>query len=522
MLPSELLAVWKRKGVIWPRYAKLSDDNLEVAKSLIEVYKSHVGEKKSVVKRFVDEIEDEGYDYRFGRGLAFLLDRKSRFKCNDKINPVDLRRKIYQATQKFGLPTTPEQRTRIVEAVASELKVTADTIERFFYADLDTELILEGFEPLPPSELLQEYNLSLTQTLLFDSTEVKFTSSGNWQKIFYTIKKLGLIYEAYQEGGFWVKVDGPASLFKLTRRYGTAIAKLLPVIVASPEWTVEAKILWKYTNEICDFRIENWKHDALLKKPRLPSLSFDSMVEEDFAARFQALNSGWLLRREPEPVLAGKQVIIPDFSLEKEGLRVYMEIVGFWTVEYLLRKIEKLKKVEVSMLVVANEALACEKLAKLEKHAKLNVIYYRDKIPLSPVLQHLEQAFRQVKAKQTEFVKDFPVVFTEPVVNFEEFGARIGVSFEAVKAALTEKPPQDYTVMSKGLVRKDRLEQIRKTIEEQISLKGRLSLSEAVKTIEADGVEDATGALEALGYRINWHGIDVEKAEVVRPESTPG
>ena len=95
------------------------------------------------------------------------------------------------------------------------------------------------------------------------------------------------------------------------------------------------------------------------------------------------------------------------------------------------------------------------------------------------------------------------------------------MSFEAVKAALTEKPPQDYTVMSKGLVRKDRLEQIRKTIEEQISLKGRLSLSEAVKTIEADGVEDATGALEALGYRINWHGIDVENAEVVRPESTP-
>jgi hypothetical protein len=519
MLPSELLAVWKRKGVIWPRYAKLSDDNLEVAGGLIEVYKNHVGQKKSAVKEFTDEVEEKGYDYRFVRGLSFLLDRRSRFKCSDKIkiNPVDLRRKAYHTACKLGLPTRLEQRRRIVEAVASELKVTAETVEEFLYADLDTELILEEFEPLSPVELLQEYNLSLTQTLLFDSTEVRFTSSGNWQSIFYSVKRLGLIYEAYQDRGFWVKVDGPASLFKLTRRYGTATAKLLPVIVASPEWTVEAKILWKYTNEICDFKMESWKHHALLRKPKASTLSFDSTVEEDFAGRFQALTSGWLLRREPEPVLAGKQVIIPDFSLEKEGIRVYVEIVGFWTVEYLLRKIEKLKKVDVDMLVLVNENLVCEKLAELEKHPRLDIIYYRDKIPLAPVLHYLEQAFREVKARQTRLVKDLSVVFTEPVINYEEFAARIGVSSEAVKAALTEKPPQGYTVMSNEAVRKDILEQIQKRIDEQMSQKGQLYLSEAIRTIETEGVRDATRALEILGYKVVWHGINSEKAEIVKP-----
>ncbi len=519
MLPSELLAVWKRKGVIWPRYAKLSDDNLETARGLIEVYKNHVGQKKSAVKEFIDEIEEKGYDYRFVRGLSFLLDRRSRFKCSDKIkiNPVDLRRKAYQTSGKLGLPTTQEQRKRIVEATASELKITAETFEAFLYADLDTELILEEFEPLPGVELLQEYNLSLTQTLLFDSTEVSFTSSGNWQSIFYSVKRLGLIYEAYQDGDFWVKLDGPVSLFKLTRRYGTAIAKLLPVIVASPKWTVEAKILWKYTNEICDFKMESWRHQALLRKPKALIPSFDSVVEEDFAGRFQALTTGWLLRREPEPVLAGKQVIIPDFSLEKEGVRVYVEIVGFWTVEYLLRKIEKLKKVDVDMLVLVNENLACEKLAELEKHPKLSIIYYRDKIPLGPIFHYLEQAFQEVKAKQTRLVKDLSVVFTEPVINYEEFAARIGVSSEAVRAALTEEPPQGYMVMSNEAVRKDVLEQIQKRIYEQISQKGQLCLSEAIRTIEAEGVRDATKALEALGYKVVWHGINSEKAEIVKP-----
>jgi hypothetical protein len=516
MFPSELLSVRKRKGVIWPRYAALSDDNLEAANSLIRVYKGHLGEKKGVVKEVIDEIEQKGYDYRFTRGLSFILDGRSRFKCDDQINAINLRRKIYQATGKLGLPTTSEQRMRIIETVASELKIASETVEKFSYADLETELILEEFEPLSPLELLQDYNLSLTQTLLYDATEITFTSSSGWQRIFYTTKKLGLIYDAFQDGGFWIKVDGPASLFKQTRRYGTSIAKLLPVVVTSPEWTVEAKILWKYTNEICDFKMESSKHQALLRKPKVLTVSFDSIVEEDFAASFQALATGWLLRREPEPVLAGKHVIIPDFSLEKEGIKVYVEIVGYWTIEYLLRKIEKLKQVDVDMLVLVNENLACEKLGRLEKHARLDIMYYRDKIPLAPIIYNLEQRFRKVETKQVGFVKGLPIVFTEPIINYEEFAARIGVSAEAAKAALTDKAPQGYTVMSNELVRKDILDQVQKKIEEQMSQKGQIWLSESISIIEKEGAKDATGILKTLGYKVIWHGINSEKAEVVK------
>jgi len=517
MLPTELLRVQRRKGVISPRYAGLSDDNLEVASSLIRGYQTHLGEKKRVVKEFVDETEEKGYDYRFVRGLSFILDRRSRFICDGQINAIDLRRKIYQTTGKLGLPTTKEQRWRIIETVATELKISPETVEKFSYADLETESILEEFEPLSPLELLQDYNLSLTQTLLFDSTEVIFTSSGNWQKIFYTVKKLGLIYDAFQDGGFWIKVDGPASLFKLTRRYGTSIAKLLPVIVASPGWIVEAKIFWKYTNEICDFKIESSKHEALLKKPAMLTVSFDSVVEEDFATRFEALATGWLLKREPEPVSAGKHVIIPDFSLEKEGIKVYVEIVGFWTIEYLLRKIEKLKQIDVDMLVLANQNLACEKLSKLEKHARLNVIYYLDKIPLTPIINHLERRFLEVVNRQVGLVKDLQIVFTEPIVNYEEFAARIGVSAEAVKAALKDKAPKGYTVMLDQLVRKDILDQVEEKIEERMRQKGKLLLSEATRTIEEEGAKDATDMLKTLGYKVIWHGINSEKAEVVKP-----
>lgn len=190
--------------------------------------------------------------------------------------------------------------------------------------------------------------------------------------------------------------------------------------------------------------------------------------------------------------------------------------MGFWTPEYLLRKMEKLRKVDANMLIVVNEDLACEKLADLGKNTRLNIIYYRNKILLAPVLRYLEQASQGTRVAQKEFLKNLSVVFTEPIVEYEEFATRIGVPTEAVKAALAEKPPEEYIVMPSGLVRKDKLEQIKERIEKQMKPTGRLALLDAIRIIESEGVADATKSLEALGYKINWHGINAEKAEVAK------
>jgi predicted nuclease of restriction endonuclease-like RecB superfamily len=218
VLPSNLLVVCKRKGEVQPRYAKLSSENLEAANQLIETYKGHVGDKKKVLMAFVSDLENQGYEYRFVRALSLLLDRKGTFVCNSEIDPSDLRKRIFQATEKHGLPITPQMRQRILEVVASQTALTTETIEEQLYADLDSELILTRFDAPSAVELLEQYNLSLAQTLLFDCTELSF-------------KALGLILRRFfaRMDDFCVRVDGPASLFKLTKRYGINIAKLLPV-----------------------------------------------------------------------------------------------------------------------------------------------------------------------------------------------------------------------------------------------------------------------------------------------------
>ena len=518
MLPSELLAVWKRKGTICPRYSRFSQDDLAVASSLIETYDAHVGCKKSRLKEFADEFEDKGFEYRFVRGLAFLLDRRSTFKCDDRINASELRRGIFEASGKLGVPTSQEERKRVVEAVAAELRITDLDVERYLYADLDSELALEKFQRLPPIELLKEYNIRLAQTLLFDATEARFTTTDNWQNIFHAVKRLGLIYEIENDDGLWVKISGPSSLFKLTRRYGTSMAKLLPTILVNPNWNFEARILWKYTNEICNFKLESQRDSFLFKTPQPSAVAFDSNVEKDFAQRFEALKSGWLLKREPEPLTAGKQVMIPDFSFERDGVRVYMEIVGFWTNDYLVHKVEKLKKVEASMLVAVDEDLACGKFESLEKQSQLKLVLFRKRVPLPPVIRFLDEAYRGTRMTQIGLIRSLPIVFTEPVVSYAEFAQRLGLSFEAVKTALAEKSPSDYVIMPTTMVRKDTLERVAEKIEEKADRSGCLPLSAALKVVEDEGIEDATSVLETLGYKIVWHGINVEKAEATKVE----
>jgi uncharacterized protein len=516
MLPSNLLTVWKRKGVIQPRYATSTSDNLLVASRLIEAYKQGVSKKKRELKNVVDTLEDEGHDYRFVRGLSLLLDRQSVFKCASKLDPPELRRTIFQ-TAGTESATTPERRRTVIESVARQLEISSSQIEESMYADLDSELILQEFDPPSPENLLKKYNLSLTQTLLFDSTELKFTVAANWQKIFFKTKQLGLIYEAYKDNEIWIKVDGPASLFKLSRRYGTAIAKLLPQIVAAPKWTLEAKILWKFTNEICTLKLESWKHQPLFEtlQTEPTAESFDSAVEENFANYFKGIDTGWRLKREPEPIIAGQHVLIPDFSFEREGAKLYMEIVGYWTTEYLQRKIEKLKKTKEHIIVAVDENLACDRLKKLENQQTLNIIYYHDKIPLPPILRILQDVYKEVRAEQTEFLKNLNTTFTESMIRFEEFAAQTGTSAEAAKVALTQKTPPNYTVLPDGLIRRDKLEQIKERLDQQIAKTGKLSLTEAVKITQTEQI-DLISVIQALGYRIVWHGIDTEKAEVAK------
>ena len=308
--------------MIRPAFAYLSKSNLEITEALISIFQNHLGKKKESLLNEAKVYEELGFDYRFVRGLITLLERRCIFEVDSDVDPLFARRKVFELANRTGNVATTEKRIRVLKKAAGELGISLENLEKSLWSDLDSELLLKQFDPVDAEVLLKYYNLSLLQTLLFKAINLSFTIQSNWKNIFRRIKYLGLMYSIERSHDkLQFNVDGPLSLLKLTNQYGSAIAKLVPVIIAGRDWQLQAEIVKRQRTERRIFKLElDSKQDGDKIQSKEPKDSqqeiFDSAVEESFARRFQSLNTGWTLTREPEPLVTGSHLMLPDFSFE--------------------------------------------------------------------------------------------------------------------------------------------------------------------------------------------------------------
>ena len=75
---------------------------------------------------------------------------------------------------------------------------------------------------------------------------------------------------------------------------------------------------------------------------------------------------------------AGTSLVCPDLVLARGGRRTHVEIVGFWTAEFLRRKIELYRAAGIAdVLLCVDESRAC---SKDEVPADLPVVYYAKRL----------------------------------------------------------------------------------------------------------------------------------------------
>lgn len=520
VLPSDLLRAKISKGEIRPLYVNPDPGTLALAERIIGIFRDCTGKRKGELLKRLREVEDEGYDFKLVRGLSALLERRCVFEAESALNPREARMAVFEEASKTRA-TTLEERSDILRRISTELRIAPEALEMTLFSDLEDKLILKEFERLSPEPLLKRYNLSLTQTLLFKSLRVEFSASGNWKNIFREVKRLGLIYVAERDEGegYRVTLDGPLSLFKMTERYGTSIAKLLPQITSSESWTVKAEILARSRGgRVYAFEADSKKLGNILATTTETdgggnrTSPYDSTVEQRFARSFNSCGSGWTLRREPEPLLAGTHVLIPDFGFEKHGVKVYLEVVGFWTPEYLERKISKLSSIAgVDMIIAADESLACSKLERLKGRAL--VIYYRKEVPLKPIIDHLKEREASVLIGQAEAFRRDAVTLKGDVVSLDEIAGARGVSVEMVRVALQRFEPEGYSRAGDLFISKRKLDEIDRR------LAGVEKLTDALGIIVASGVkeEDGQKVLDALGYSSVWEGLEMDNVRISKP-----
>lgn len=509
MLPSELLVIIRWRNSVRPKYSKMEEREVSAAEAVIKIYAKGVGLKRGELRERVAELEDTYGSFKFIRGLAALIERKCIFSSKAAVDPVEARHALFAEASTRGFPTSEEERRVILETVAAKFNVSPERLEASIYADLDSEMVLEQAPEVKPIQLLKEYNLSLTQTLLFHAAEITFTASGNWQRIFRAVKYYGLMYAAMKwNGKFTVRLDGPTSLFKLTRRYGAAFAKVLPEIFAGKPWWIEAKILRE--GKLLNFTIESGKHGWLFPETCMEE-TYDSSVEAEFASEFKTLATEWALRREAEPIEVGSSIMIPDFVFQFGGTHVLMEIIGFWTRNYLRRKLEKLSAVRDTPFIAAvNEDLACDKVARFKaSNPNIHVIYYKEKIPVKEVLKILKSyAESEVKAQTAELRLDIK----KPVETLKELAERHGVMVEAIRQVAENL--ETHVIIGEALIEKTLIQEIREALEKAVTTE--TPLPKVLEVLKSYKLPDPIAVIIHCGFKIKWHGLLMENAIVYK------
>ncbi|MXV61133.1 DUF790 family protein [Natronorubrum sp. JWXQ-INN-674] len=504
MLTKDLLRVSRAGGGYRPRFA--GREHRPLAARVIGTYQGHVGESRSTLEDSLTELEADAEDFKLVRGFAALLERDATFETDATVDPERARRAAFEAAEAVGVVTDDERTMALVRAGES-LGVSADDLESALYADLEEREVLAAVEPRwDPEELLGRYNLSLTQTALFDATELRIRSSDP-KALISAIKRLRLMYEIRRldddstgsdgDGGIAereVVVTGPTHLFRATRRYGTRFARLLRTVAKSETWSLEATIDDRGTEHTLALT-----HEDPVRVPDaepIADVSFDSTVEADFAARFSALNLEWDLVREPEPLATGTRVMIPDFAFDYHhaDFRVYFEIMGFWTPEYVEKKLAQLEALEdVELVVAVDESLGVGKeIAARDARA----VPYTGSVRVKAVVDVLREYERQLVADSAAALPD-ELRPDDDVVSLETLADRRGVSEDA----LADVVFPEHERVGRTLVRPAVLESVADDLEPGTDLEA----AEAV--LEASSITDSSAILSELGYRVEWEGL---------------
>ena len=508
MLPSQLLRIRVRGSKVYPLWAKGTDLELEVAEQLISMFKE--GKTLKQIHEEIEELEQiyesAGLDFKFVRGLALLLERASSFESpSASIEPSKAREVVFRIVNEIYGGFVTDGRDYVIEIAARELGLTPNELERALWADSEENLILTQGPDYSPSSLLRQYNMSLLQTTLFKALNmtIRTKSSGTEVKrLLRAVKRLGLMYTATKSDLVELRIDGPASVLKMTTKYGTSLAKLIPHVVSMRSWYIMADIVRKRGRRkaFLSFTLSSSSRE-LFPQERPEEPLYDSELERSFSSIVGS--AGWIALREPEPLIAGNSILIPDFLLKKGAAKIYVEVMGFWTPDYVEKKLRKIREVKEPMLILTRRDLLCSKVLRIPKDV---IAIEGNKIDKVALLRKLEEIEQRILGEVRERIGDQDLIKRGEVIAVKELAKELGLTGEQLKRLLDT---DNYVLLGDYLVKRSLLEQLR---EEDIP--GVIKEFKEVLRRIGLPVDIAIPLANYLGYDVVWRGLDEDNAEI--------
>ena len=350
-------------------HRKRDAEYLSIAEQLIEIYVHGVSKSRQELHQEVAAVMRRvpGCPPRRVNALCKLLDDASEFSKGK--SAAKLRQTLFASAAQFH-PIVQHRETMLEHSVADvrtrlaeQLKQPWDQIQADLFSDVLELQRLESFDSnMQASDLLSRYNLAQAQAMLYRTQSAQLTMRADCKVIVSAIKLSGLMHRIqrtdypHRENSlveYQIQLDGPQSNLRETARYGVRFAQLLATLVRCRDWCLNANLgAHPATTQTAgntnrrSFRCQLSSTDGL-KGAALASDGFDSNLERQINESWQAGPvPGWSWARETDLLCIDQTVYTPDFSLRQNesDQTIYVEVVGYWTPEYLAEKRDRLEQ----------------------------------------------------------------------------------------------------------------------------------------------------------------------------------
>lgn len=389
--------VRERDGALEVDYLASDPRVLAFLDRALELVRRLEGRPVRVVTEALRRQERRVRDARRLRGITKTLLDVSRIEpAPGAERAPEVRAALFRARGTMW-PPLPGDREAPYALAGTALGLAPADVARLLYADRPEAWLLVRAPRLTPEALLDRYNLELARGVLLDATRVALVAQGGWRRIFAAVKLARLMYRLEPAGrGYRLELTGPAAPFVVrAERYGARLARVVPALVAAPRWQLDAEVV--RDRRSCTYHLDAGAPFARRARRARYDSSWERGLARDFAAKLGDERGGWTLSREATPVSLGGDLFLPDFTLRhRDGRQALVEIVGFWTPEYLEAKLAKVAAARLeNLILVVYRGLAVGDAAQALNDAAAPVLWFTERPKIGEVLALAERVARR-------------------------------------------------------------------------------------------------------------------------------
>lgn len=258
----------------------------------------------------------------------------------------------------LGKPVlTAAEREARIAFVANQLELTGAAVETLLWSDLPRERPVE----LPhgrPSErqVAATANVHLLQRTMIRAQAVTLRVWDDAGPLIHAAAARGLLATLTRGDSGETRLDivGPLALFHRTAVYGRALAQLVPLVAGCSRFELE--VVARAHDQLYVARVAS----PVLLPPVPARLALPSAAVLRLTRELARVARDVVVAPHPPPVAAGSSLACPDLLLEHRGRRLLVELIGFWTVEFLLKRLAVYRAAGVAEVVFCiDEARGC-------------------------------------------------------------------------------------------------------------------------------------------------------------------